>query len=981
MPDIKPGAESASPTAWVRVVLHATLMMTMVLGMLPATALMSAAPATAAFAPGGSGLYKGTIDWMEWGTRDAAVTAPTTKSSTREIDGQKLVTTCTIDTVSGQLKAYRSGSWKNDALDDLYNKGGTGSSNELVYGLANSVDGRQVDFHVSCSASLGGSPVPLGGLVVADAEASGNAEFISATPDAPKAGQPEVKWRIIERFRAAGCSTHVNATLAVNKKLTLQPNAAECANGGPMAIGYMDGATGATVSVKGAGTSAVALGVVLESDFGDAPLSYGSAGSLFERSWTGGLLTTGSTNVSDNTFVLGTPDQPKTRLGAQTDSDIGYQASADASADDLTRFDDEDAILPLGTLSVYAGQKYTLPSVMCTGPGYVAGWIDWNVNGKFDPGERSAAVQCTGSSVALPWTVPADVTNTPGTSLSFLRLRIAQNEAGVAQPTGMTTSGEVEDHPLRLSVPTLSIEKNVAARVAPTDQFTLSLRNGSNEPLNTTTSGNSTGIQGARIGPISVGPGSQFNFQESIANGSPSPLNEYDSQYTCTATYRDQSTSVLKAESKAQGSITIPVLDAAKGAPAIACVFDNKPKSASLQVTKKWIVNGTTYINGNQPKGLEAQLTLQQDSATTNQDWGATKAGYAAGDKVSLAETTTIAPQMPGCRIDGAKLTGANGSTTDTALPAEQTLRAGANTAEITNTVTCKSTLTLNKDVRSGGKATPADWTLHAYPGSGPATFDGPTGVKGEVVPGATLQLAESGNPLYVQDDERTEPERSLSPRATGSWTCNALDASGGTINNVLSARTGLNGTIVPALGSHTSCTAVNRTARVSILKFVENLEGTGTGSATPADWELSAVPHKGVDGLEAATVTGSMKVSEESTIQVRPGHGYDLSEDGTLGGYFQVALQRFTGTDSSDTTALANAANWEAVDSKDPVMLRAGEYRVYRFVNREAAAFELPLTGGGGTLPYVLVGGLVIFLTLGAGALYKRRSKNKNQH
>lgn len=955
------------------------------LGLLPMLSLWDAEPAEATYASGGSGKYKGDIDWLSWGNHDSAVTNGMTATTTQTVGGEVLSTVCTINNIAGttnaavSLRAYRSGTWKNDGLDDLYNIGGVNNNNQLIAGLGNPVDGDTVNFTISCVARLDGVQVPLSGLVLADAEASNakGGEYISARPTPDNAA-----WRIIERYRDASCPTanSVSARLATDGTLRLSPTANECAGGGPMAIAYMQGATSAAVTLKGEGKSAVALGVVLATDFGDAPDSYGSAGSLYQPSWSGTKLPVGTTNVWN--LVLPTQIQPPTRLGATIDSDGTHLPSAKASLDDTTNLDDEDAVADLGTVNVHPTQSYTLPNVQCAGPGFVAGWMDWNANGKFDTGERSAPVQCTGSSVSLGWTVPADVKSTPGDASGILRLRIAAASAELSSAVGMTTTGEVEDHPVTINVPNLGVQKNIQARAAATDQFSLSLRNTGGVLGAATTSGAETGVQASQIQPVTVLPGTTYTFTESMAPGSPSPTSNYTSTSQCTLSYLNGTSQSLPAQNGTTGTITVPAYNAALGHPAIKCVFSNGPRPATLTATKSWIVDGRALPHGTQPEGLSAQAEFAHGGSTKRPAWGTAETGYFTGDQIAVNESTQIAAAMPGCTLDSQRVTGANGSTPNAALPYTLTAQPGANTVAITNTVTCKSTLTLNKEVRSGGTATPADWTLNAYPGNGPAIFTGTTGVSGEVMPGTALQLAESaGNPLYVQDDQRTEAERSATPRATGSWTCVALDGSGRTVRDALSARTGVSGTVVPALGSHTSCTAVNRTARLSILKFVENLEDSENGTATPADWNLSAAPRAGVNGLESGTVAGSMKVSTESTIQVRPGHGYDLSEDGALGGYLQVGLELFTGVDSSDTAALANAANWKSVNTKEPVAVGADEHQVYRFVNREAAAFELPLTGGGGSLPYVLVGGLVVFLALGAGALYKRLNQRKNHH
>lgn len=154
-------------------------------------------PARAEYASGGLGLHKGSIDWFEWGADGTPVDSGATRTNVRTIAGEELATTCTLTEVAGAVRTYRPGNWQGDALDDLYNVGGTGTANQLVAGLANTVQGTTVSFRFACSVTLAGEPVPLAGLVVADAEASNTNEYVAATPDQP------ATWRVIDRDRQA----------------------------------------------------------------------------------------------------------------------------------------------------------------------------------------------------------------------------------------------------------------------------------------------------------------------------------------------------------------------------------------------------------------------------------------------------------------------------------------------------------------------------------------------------------------------------------------------------------------------------------------------------------------------------------------------------------------------------------------------------------------------------------------------------------
>lgn len=417
---------------------------------LAAGVLLPSAPAEARFAQGGAGAYVGAIDWIDWGASGMPVTNGKAVTSTQPMAGKTLTTTCTLSEIDGAVQTYRPGAYSGDALDDLYNINGTGGTNRLVNALANTHLGAKASFSVSCTAALDGAPISIEGLVVADAESSNRSqgEYVQATP-----AQSSATWRIIERART--CTTNVLATVSHDKTLRLAPDAEQCSmrqttGSGPMVIAFMEGATGASITVQGGGKSAIALGVVFDTDFGDAPQSYGSAASLVERPWQGGELPVGTTNVSAPSFTLGAPAQPRLRLGATVDADRAHQASADASGDDLTATDDEDAVDMLAPITAVAGADHTIGDVRCTGQGVVAGWLDWDRNGTFDADERSAPVACASGATALAWTVPDDA----AAGASFLRLRLAPSASAVASPVGLSAQGEVEDHPVLLTLPT-----------------------------------------------------------------------------------------------------------------------------------------------------------------------------------------------------------------------------------------------------------------------------------------------------------------------------------------------------------------------------------------------------------------------------------------------------------------------------------------------------------------------------------------------
>jgi hypothetical protein len=495
-----------------------------------------------------------------------------------------------------------------------------------------------------------------------------------------------------------------------------------------------------------------------------------------------------------------------------------------------------------------------------------------------------------------------------------------------SSPAKLTNSGDLASC---ARPPSLTVRKNVAGRLAPADQFALAITQGSQNLAAAATDGSATGMQTRQAGTIIVRPGQVYGFSESMAAGSASALADYDVAYTCTYTNLFTGATSAFSGTTAAGTIT------AKADNAAECTFTNTPPAAQLRVTKTWVVDGTRYANGNQPAGLSAQLRLTVDGATSDQAWGTDRAGLRNAQRIGIDETTTISASLPGCRLDSARVTSANGAATSAAVPYTHALGRGQNAIEVTNTVTCTTSLTLVKRVLGG--ASPASaWTLSAYPlspATASATVSGTTGVKGVIPAGTDLQLAESGgSSLYVQDDSRTATQRSAAPRATGSWDCSALDAAGKRVPGVI-PDPGTDGTVQAPAGASVECVAVNRTAQLSVLKFVDN--SVGSGSATPADWRLTATPGAGVAGLAASTVTGDTRVTAANSVQVRPGHQYTLTEAGPSG-YEQRALERFTGADPAAPGALDDPANWTAATAA--VSVAADGKAVYRFVNAPIA-------------------------------------------
>ncbi|MBF0722216.1 DUF7927 domain-containing protein [Sanguibacter inulinus] len=336
---------------------------------------------------------------------------------------------------------------------------------------------------------------------------------------------------------------------------------------------------------------------------------------------------------------------------------------------------------------------------------------------------------------------------------------------------------------------------------------------------------------------------------------------------------------------------------------AITCtVYNRAPQpQASLTVDKEWVVNGTTYTEGNQPIGLAAQLTVDQ----TPQPWSSPRDGFVEGAQVEVAETTAITGRDL-CEVTGSRITEQDGQTVDLPVPSTITLEAGdGNRLTVTNTVTCEAELTLVKQV-AGGPAQPTDWALDAVAPDG--SLPGPSGATGTpgatalVTPGVRYPLVESGDGRYVQT---IRPGAVLVPPSTGSWQCEQVTEDGTVVPGF---NDGINGGVTVPLGFRVRCTSVNQSATLTLVKEVVNDD---TGTAEPADWSLTATPTGDVpDDVVTESVTGS---TEGVTVQVRPGTVYDLTESGPEG-YALASLECSTGP--GDTFVPATSVNLAALDS-----------------------------------------------------------------
>ncbi|GAA1515107.1 cytoskeletal protein RodZ [Agromyces terreus] len=384
---------------------------------------------------------------------------------------------------------------------------------------------------------------------------------------------------------------------------------------------------------------------------------------------------------------------------------------------------------------------------------------------------------------------------------------------------------------------------------------------------------------------------------------------------------------------------------------AISCNVWNRPPQpqSTFSVNKVWVINGVTYQNGQQPSGIAAQLTV----GGANRDWVTVQGPVPAGTVVSLNETSGVGSRDL-CRITDQRVTLANGQQLNAALPYDATLQPGTNSYTMTNIVTCDTQLTLKKSVSNGGVA-PTAWTLDAVAPDG--ALAGPNGTTGSdgatafVTANVRYPLVETGgDPRYVQTlGLNAVPV----PPSIGSWDCVQVNAAGTVIPGFSD---GLNGGVTPPLGFRIQCTAVNQTAQLTLVKSVQELDGTDADSAA---WTLTATPGGSVPGLvPVSTTTGN-------TILVRPGTTYTISESGGPLGYEQVDIRCKTSPNGAytvtNTITLDALAQGTCVVTNKPI---APQIKLTKIVtdsvapanswNLTATLGDVVVGGAGGTAGWV---------------------------
>ncbi|WP_449373867.1 LPXTG cell wall anchor domain-containing protein [Arthrobacter psychrolactophilus] len=495
---------------------------------------------------------------------------------------------------------------------------------------------------------------------------------------------------------------------------------------------------------------------------------------------------------------------------------------------------------------------------------------------------------------------------------------------------------------------TLQVQKNIVDRVRAEDQFSMTA-SVDNEQIGAagTTVGIETGLQ---TGPGTIASsvpvsGSNITIKEVGVSGT--NLTQYASSWIC----ENGAGTRIASGSGTSGTFIFPPQTGA--GVNITCVFTNQPLSAQVTVTKTWV---------NAVAGDTASFTANAKTGTSKAPTNGTviTASFAQGTMVNVAEVLGAANK--GAYATTLKCTNAAGTTVaEGNLTGSFTLGASNVKCVYTNTNTPASIVVAKKWIVDGV----------AYDnGKQPAGISADLTLTGPGTAGATAQAWGTERAGYfVGNNVSIAESMKVDPQMRCTLTKSALTRNNGT---TVSSTLPSNVVLAAGLNSYTVTNTVDCTTELTLLKFIDGRNG---GNLTPGDFTLTAAPAGGATW----EVTGATSVTTSNTKKVVAGTAVALSESSTLKpAYLQLRLQRYTGPLNPDLS-LTSPDYWADVDSAT-VSVATGHHEIYRFVNASVPTFTLPLTGGTGSSPYLLVGGgLLVLAILAAAWVIARRVRSQS--
>ena len=478
-------------------------------------------------ATGGSGQYKNSIKWLDFSSLG---NIPAGGTVVKNFNVGDVVINVKISSISfsgstnlttQRLIGYNSGKFEYDGLVKLYNIGVPNNGNTYLdrqkntlynaistLNTGDNVNGFTTKFNIEIYATLNNQPMDLG-MIFANAEEDAHQKVFERFGPEYKLNYSEyvkgttngTSWQLLEKYTPSTSGANMieysnsNKTVksfmgsdyssyyeAVGATALMYTKKAATSNTAPLTV---------NMEMFGGGKTAVALGIVLNTDIGDAPVSYGMPSNIFfadiingNPSASSGTFTNylsnqfknyGTSSNPNNISYGGTPiinvgtliDPPKSRLGLlggdNDPHDIASLHSPLANIDDVTNVADEDAFVSLVPVHV-SNSSYSVTfkaSSTAASGAYIAAWIDFNRNGTFEPGEiqtHTLAANVTDRDVTLTWSNLSALALKSG--VSYIRLRVSlfnflnsdNPSTSIDERSTMALSGgETEDHVIMIN--------------------------------------------------------------------------------------------------------------------------------------------------------------------------------------------------------------------------------------------------------------------------------------------------------------------------------------------------------------------------------------------------------------------------------------------------------------------------------------------------------------------------------------------------
>ncbi|MFJ4591306.1 Ig-like domain-containing protein [Kitasatospora sp. NPDC088861] len=196
--------------------------------------------------------------------------------------------------------------------------------------------------------------------------------------------------------------------------------------------------------------------VTVDEDLGTAPQNYGNASHVLSDLFLGADAANAAHRTRPRSADdRGTADRPTGEPLVQLDHGAGRRsvfASPPPPKLQPGRGEYQGADPSIGFPTEAAIGRYyrlTVPVAVGDQPATLAGWIDFDHSGRFDPAERVQTEIPAGADTAtLEWTVPTGA----GSGDTWARLRIARDASQLVPSGGFADSGQVTDQRIKLTV-------------------------------------------------------------------------------------------------------------------------------------------------------------------------------------------------------------------------------------------------------------------------------------------------------------------------------------------------------------------------------------------------------------------------------------------------------------------------------------------------------------------------------------------------